>query len=230
MYRQVEGPSGSSSWAGLSFVGGALMRRGRSICCLPEQIRSSTQTLHWPAPGKARPNRPMEPVRGETAPDRRRMHGALAAKRAADTYALALLPTIRTLMAAGFVSQRGLANELNRRGIPGAAGGRWHNASVARMLARLDLLMSERGGTNGELKRRVADVRAEALRPTIRELLEAGFVSTTAITRELNERGIPTARSGKWRVTTVTRLLERLERLEAFRRNRATPTSDAEPK
>ena len=158
------------------------------------------------------------------------MHGALAAKRAADTYALALLPTIRTLMAAGFVSQRGLANELNRRGILGAAGGRWHNASVARMLARLDLIMSERGGTNGELKRRVADVRAEALRPTIRELLEAGFVSTTAITRELNERGIPTARSGKWRVTTVTRLLERLERLEAFRRNRATPTSDAEPK
>ena len=99
------------------------------------------------------------------------------------------------------------------------------------MLTRLDLLMSERGGSNRELaSKRIADVRAEALRPTIRKLRKAGFVSIAAITRELNERGIPTARDGKWRLTTVTRLLERLERLEAFRRNRATPTSDAEPK
>ena len=142
------------------------------------------------------------------------MHGALAVKRAADAYALALLPTIRTLMAAGFVSQRGLANELNRRGIPGAAGGRWHNASVARMLARLDLLMSERGGTSSKLKRRVADVRAEALRPTIRELRRAGFVSIKALAGELNERGIPAPRGGRWRLTSVTRLLERLDRLD----------------
>ena len=91
--------------------------------------------------------------------------------------------------------------------------------------------MSERGGTNSELaSKRVADVRAEALRPTICKLRKAGFVSITAIARELNERGIPTARGGKWRLTTVTRLLERLERLEACRRNRAIPTSDAEPK
>jgi hypothetical protein len=159
------------------------------------------------------------------------MHGALACKRAADTHALALLPTIRKLMAAGFVSQRDLANELNRRGIPGAVGGRWHRTSVGRMLTRLDLLMSERGGSNSELaSKRVADVRAEALRPTIRKLRKVGYVSITAIARELNERGVPTARGGKWRLTTVTRLLERLERLETFRRNRATPTSDAEPK
>jgi hypothetical protein len=159
------------------------------------------------------------------------MHGALAGKRAADTQALALLPTIRKLMAAGFVSQRGLADELNRRGIATARGGNWHRTSAARMLRRLDLLMSERGGTNSELaSKRVADVRAEALRPTIRKLRKAGIVSITGIARELNERGIPTARGGKWRLTTVTRRLERLERLEACRRNRATPTSDAEPK
>jgi len=145
------------------------------------------------------------------------MHGALAGKRAAETHALALLPAIRKLMAAGFVSQRGLANELNRRGIPAAGGGRWHRTAVTRMLTRLDLLMSQRGGTNSELtSKRVADLRAEALRPTIRKLRKAGFVSITAIARELNERGVPTARGGKWRLTTVTRLLERLERLEAF--------------
>jgi len=49
----------------------------------------------------------------------------------------------------------------------------------------------------------VADVRAEALRPTIRKLQKAGFVSIKAIARELNERGIPMARGGKWRLTTV---------------------------
>ena len=159
------------------------------------------------------------------------MHGALGGRRAADSRALVLLPTIRELMAAGFVSQRGLANELNRRGIPGVGGGRWHRNTVARMLTRMGMLTSGKGGiNNGLASKRVADVRAEALRPTIRKLRKAGFVSITAITRELNERGIPTARGGKWRLTTVTRLLERLQRLEAFRRNRAIPTSDAEPK
>jgi hypothetical protein len=125
------------------------------------------------------------------------MHRALANRRAADSRALALLPTIRKLMAAGFVSQRGLANELNRRGIPAAGGGRWHRTAVTRMLTRLDLLMSQRGGTNSELtSKRVADLRAEALRPTIRKLRKAGIVSIKAIARELNERGIPTARGG----------------------------------
>jgi Recombinase len=143
------------------------------------------------------------------------MHGGLSGKRAADARALALLPSIRELMAAGFVSQRGLANELNRRGIPAAGGGRWHRTTVVRMLTRLSLLTSGKGGINNELAtKRVADVRAEAFRPTIRKLRKAGFVSISAIARELNARGVPTARGGKWRLTTVTRLLERLEKLE----------------
>ena len=147
------------------------------------------------------------------------MHGALANKRGADTHALALLPTIRKLMAAGFVSQRELAKELNRRGIASARGGNWHRNTVRRTLRRVALPI-----------KRAADVRAETLGPTIRELRKAGIVSITGIARELNEQGIPTVRGGKWRLTTVTRLLERLERLEACRRNRAIPTSDAEPK
>jgi hypothetical protein len=119
-----------------------------------------------------------------------------------------LLPTIRELMAAGFVSQRALANELNRRGIPGAGGGRWHRTTVVRMLSRPALL------TSGLASKRVADVRAEAFGPTIRQLRKAGFVSIQAIARELNERGIPAARGGKWHLTSVTRLLERLEKLK----------------
>jgi hypothetical protein len=130
--------------------------------------------------------------------------GALAVKRAADTHSLDLLPTIRKLMAAGFVSQRGLANELYRRGIPGASGSSWHRTTVVRMLRRLDLLMSERGINSELASKRVVDVRAEALRPTIRKLRKAGFVSIKAIAAELNERGIAAPRGGKWRLTAVT--------------------------
>jgi Recombinase len=157
----------------------------------------------------------MEQICGATSSRRRAVHVASTNKRAADTRALALLPTIQKLMAAGFVSHRGLANELNRRGIPGPAGGTWHRNTVMRMLTRLRQLTSEHGGINDDLAtKRVADVRAEALRPTIRKLRKAGFVSIKAIARELNDRRIPTARGGKWRLTTVTRLLQRLEKLD----------------
>jgi hypothetical protein len=139
--------------------------------------------------------------------------GALANRQRADARAFALLPTIQKLMAAGFVSHRGLANELNRRGMPGAAGGRWHRNTVVRMLKRLEL--PNRGGiSNGLGNKRAADMRAESLGPTIRKLRKAGFVSIKAIAGELNERGIAAPRGGKWHLTTVTRLLERLERLE----------------
>jgi hypothetical protein len=67
------------------------------------------------------------------------MHGALAVKRAADSRALALTSTIRKLMADGFVSQRALADELNRRGIPTGLGGTWHRTTIVRMLTRLGL-------------------------------------------------------------------------------------------
>jgi Recombinase len=139
--------------------------------------------------------------------------GASANRRAADAHALTLLPTIQKLMAAGFVSHRGLANELNRRGIPTAAGGRWHRNTVLRMLRRLEALNGGRT-SNGLGNKRVADVRAEALGPTIRKLRKAGFVSISAIARELNDRGIPTPRGGEWHLTMVTRLLQRLERLD----------------
>jgi len=139
--------------------------------------------------------------------------GALSNRRRADARVLALLPTIQKLMAAGFVSHRGLANELNRRGMPGAAGGRWHRNTVARMFKRLGL-PNGAGISNGLGNKRAADIRAESLGPTIRKLRKAGFVSIKAIAGELNERGIAAPRGGKWHLTTVTRLLERLERLE----------------
>ena len=119
-------------------------------------------------------------------------------------------------MASGFVSRRALVEELNRKGIPTAHGGKWHYTTVVRMLKRQGLLSWGKGAriNNGQAKKHTADLRAEALTATIAKLRKAGFVSISAIARDLNARGVPTARGGKWRLTTVTRLLERLEKLE----------------
>jgi hypothetical protein len=135
-----------------------------------------------------------------------------------------LVSIIRELRATGFVSRRALANELNRRGVPTAHGGRWHHTTVVRILTRVDLLTSENGRinngriNNGLANKRAADARARALAPTIRDLRTAGFVSLKAIARGLNEREIPTARGGKWHRTSISRLLHRLKRLEASSR------------
>jgi hypothetical protein len=154
---------------------------------------------------------PMEPISGETSPSRRGMHGALANKRAADSRARALVSIIRELGAAGFVSRRALADELNRRGIPTARGGHWHYTTVARMLTRLGLKMHGNPMVNnGQAHKRAADARAKALAPTIRALQGKGLVSLKSIARELDEQGIPAARGGKWHLTSVTRLVERL--------------------
>ena len=146
-------------------------------------------------------------------------HTAKAAKAAADARAIALLPTIRELVMAG-ASDFALADELNRRRITGARGGRWHRSSIRRLLTRLHQLTSKQGGTDNSLAvKRVADLRAEALGPTISKLRNAGFVSVKAIAHQLNERGISTPRGGKWHLTTVTRLLERLDRLDRVSRS-----------
>jgi DNA invertase Pin-like site-specific DNA recombinase len=50
--------------------------------------------------------------------------------------------------------------------------------------------------------------RALDLMPTIQELQAAGCASLRAIAAALEERGIPTARSGKWSSVQVSRLLE----------------------
>jgi hypothetical protein len=136
-----------------------------------------------------------------------------ASQLAADSFARNMLPTIQTLTAAGFVSQRALANELNRRGIPTARGGSWHYTSVRRVLFRLGLLTPGR-------------TRAETVGPTIGELSKAGFVSIKAIMRELNARQIPTAGGNKWRPTSVSRLLHRLERLELTSTTGISPTDE----
>jgi hypothetical protein len=103
-----------------------------------------------------------------------------AAKRAADEHDR-LLPIVRRLIAAGFFSERALAAELNRRGIRGARGGRWHRGTVRAVLLRLGLITVRRGKVNMRLAhKRAADARASVLAATIRMFREVGFVSLSA--------------------------------------------------
>jgi hypothetical protein len=61
------------------------------------------------------------------------------ARRQRTDQAVALLaPVIAELRASGVTSLRGIAAELNKRGIPTVAGaGRWRHVQVGRLLARL---------------------------------------------------------------------------------------------
>jgi len=137
----------------------------------------------------------MKRVDGDVSSGERVRGISLANQLAAESFARNVAPTIQTLTAAGFISQRTLANELNQRPIPTARGGRWHSTTVQRLLLRLGWA----GNGNGALAiRRIADARAEAVGPTIRELRKAGL-SAKAIAHELNERRIPTARGGRMR-------------------------------
>ena len=158
---------------------------------------------------------------GKTSSRRQGIRGGAAGKRAAAPRAPALVPTVRKLKRKGFISQRALADELNRKGIPAPRGGRWYQTTVVKTLARLGLITVGKGRTNTRLAvKQAADVRAEALAATIRKLRKAGFVSVSGIARELNERQVPPARGSKWHRSTVRRLLQRLDRLDRISHRR----------
>ena len=68
-------------------------------------------------------------------------NGAVLAKRnkeTADLFAGALSGTISEIRAGGNTTIRGIARELNFRGIPSARGGEWGAKTVQRLLARID--------------------------------------------------------------------------------------------
>jgi hypothetical protein len=52
--------------------------------------------------------------------------------------AQALISTVRDIRAAGITGLTAIAAELRRRKVPAARGGKWHPATVARLLSRLE--------------------------------------------------------------------------------------------
>jgi hypothetical protein len=135
----------------------------------------------------------------------RRKHRSLARQADADSHAFGLIPIIRELTASGLISRKSLAERLNRRDIPTARGGRWHYTTVVRVLRRGGLLTPGKGAKwhNGQAGKRAADAIAQTLAPTIRDLQTSGLVSCSAIARELNQRGVPTAKGSEWRSISV---------------------------
>jgi hypothetical protein len=55
-----------------------------------------------------------------------------------------------------------------------------------------------------------ADRHARDLAPVVEDIRGGGATSLRAIAGELNERGMLTRRGGRWHVSTVTNLLDRL--------------------
>lgn len=74
----------------------------------------------------------------------------------------------------------------------------------------------KRKSSKSVLEKRQAVDRAFAL--TVRELRATGFVSRKTIAAELNRRGVPTERSGRWHLTTVQRMMKRLGMTETVHR------------
>ena len=60
-------------------------------------------------------------------------------RKNADAFAAELAPVVAEIRAAGHTSLRGIAAELNARGIRTRRGGRWHVSNVRNLLARLAL-------------------------------------------------------------------------------------------
>ena len=58
---------------------------------------------------------------------------------------------------------------------------------------------------------RNADRHARDLAPVVEDIRAGGATSLRAIAAELNERGMLTRRGGRWHVSTVTNLLDRLQ-------------------
>jgi hypothetical protein len=72
-------------------------------------------------------------------PARQRRSGQLALIRELQAHRAAALLVIREIQAAGVASMHGIAQELNRRGVPAARGGRWYDSSVRAVLARASM-------------------------------------------------------------------------------------------
>lgn len=83
-------------------------------------------------------------------------------------------------------------------------------AGLERAKAR-GVKLGKYGATLARQNRAEADALAETLKPVVAEIRAAGKISVRAIMRELNERGINTARGGKWQPQTTNVLLQRID-------------------
>ena len=141
-----------------------------------------------------------------------------ANKRLASERAAALAPIIAEIRAAGVVTLRDIAAELNQRGIPTARGtANWSRSQVNRVMSRPELRKFRLG--SGSANVQIASERAAAIAPIIAEIRAAGATSLRAIVAELIKRGIPTSRgTGNWSASQVASIMLRHDARKTRRR------------
>jgi hypothetical protein len=128
---------------------------------------------------------------------------AQAGRAAKHAWLAELAPVIADIRASGCTTARGIARELNIRGMRAYKGGQWRGDVVQVMLPRLLSAPSE--PTYVPRTRLLSK-----LRPIFKEIQASGITSPSGISRELNERGIPGLLGGRWRAPQVRQVLMRL--------------------
>jgi DNA invertase Pin-like site-specific DNA recombinase len=130
----------------------------------------------------------------------RRVQMEKVAARTAD-----LAPVIAEIRAAGFVSIRAVARQLDLRGIRPLRSNEWGQRSVGKLLSRLSVARSV---SESKQARRAAMQRwAAALTPVITDVRGSGHKTLESIADELNARGVPCFRGGQWDHTALRRAL-----------------------
>jgi hypothetical protein len=79
------------------------------------------------------------------------------------------------------------------------------------MAERVQFIVAELGADVDPTRTRERQRRSSCCQvlPIIREIQRAGAMSLWAIAEAMNERGVATARGGKWQAMTVSNLLAR---------------------
>ncbi|MEI8207079.1 MAG: recombinase family protein [Kiritimatiellales bacterium] len=83
-------------------------------------------------------------------------------------------------------------------------------AGLAQAKAR-GVKLGRNGATLAAENKAAAKKRAEGLRPAIQEIRAAGITTVRGICLELNRRGIPAPRGGKWFIPQTHRTLQRID-------------------
>jgi DNA invertase Pin-like site-specific DNA recombinase len=83
-------------------------------------------------------------------------------------------------------------------------------AGLAQAKAR-GVKLGRNGATLAKENRAAANQRAEELRPAIQEIRAAGITTVRGICEELNRRGVPAPRGGKWFIPQTHRTLQRID-------------------
>jgi DNA invertase Pin-like site-specific DNA recombinase len=76
---------------------------------------------------------------------------------------------------------------------------------------RRGVKLGKTGRARAQENKAAADAHAKTVAPIIRALRAADITSVRAIAEALNKRKVATARGGEWHVTTVARLLARID-------------------